>query len=461
MELFKGQHVAGKTLMVVGALLVLSGQLFGMAGLRQGAKGAKPVAEQVMKQGSEAALRAIEASGLVPKSKNLIELFGRSGEFLDASLARNARPFESVFEEQAMIKVLAQKTPEAESLLKFLGKKMAERSGGSAKVSSEQVENLLKSGPSGKDFLKKAVDEYKVTDEGKTLWEEFNKSFQKSTLDALRVKVEMVTTPAQPAGMPATGVSPTGVPATGVQPTGVSVSGVLVKDIPATGVPAAGGAAKNTSLYESVKPLQGFIQPSVGQIPVKSVPSVSTLPNKEPVSAAGFIGGMPSTAAGAVTLPQDSKEEKKNEAQKSEAQKSEAEKSIVQKGEAQKGEAQKGEAPQVTSAKTVTLAMAPDQELLYRNILLRTVQAGLKVEDSMVRQWVTQGGPVKSTMSVENRLQKCGVLFSSYNSLREMAQSNGDARGSLERLTLTILTVLGQNQDVAGIQQRLDLLSKV
>jgi len=96
-----------------------------------------------------------------------------------------------------------------------------------------------------------------------------------------------------------------------------------------------------------------------------------------------------------------------------------------------------------------------DAESFYGNLIKQTITEEREVDDALVQQWVTAGGPVQSDMSLADRLEHSLLLFHAYNGLVALQGKDSNARESLNNLKLTIFTVLGENEDSMRIQERL------
>ena len=102
-----------------------------------------------------------------------------------------------------------------------------------------------------------------------------------------------------------------------------------------------------------------------------------------------------------------------------------------------------------------------DAESFYGDLIKRTVTAEHEVDDALVQQWVTAGGPVQSDMSLADKLKHSLILFHAFNGVLALQGKDSQAKESLEQLKLTIFTVLGENEDVVRIQKRLTKISGV
>lgn len=95
-----------------------------------------------------------------------------------------------------------------------------------------------------------------------------------------------------------------------------------------------------------------------------------------------------------------------------------------------------------------------------RLAIIAHVRAEEPVEKSLVAEWMKYGGPswklaVSPTAKLkEEKKQQALELFDVYNKLLNLQGKDSYAKEGLDRLTLTLFTVLGENDDKAGIQER-------
>lgn len=105
------------------------------------------------------------------------------------------------------------------------------------------------------------------------------------------------------------------------------------------------------------------------------------------------------------------------------------------------------------------LGEAFDAEDFYRSLLLRTVKNEFSVEDGLVTQWVNAGGPEQLSLNAAGTTEKLLTLFHAYNELLGLIKKGDkEARESLDALKLSIITVLGEDENVETIQQRLEVI---
>jgi len=96
-----------------------------------------------------------------------------------------------------------------------------------------------------------------------------------------------------------------------------------------------------------------------------------------------------------------------------------------------------------------------------RLLILAKVRSETLVEKSLVTSWMKKGGPKPLLAAAagpgyaKQKMQNAYDLFDGYNGLLQLLPTDGKARESLERLKLTIFTVLGEDNDPKGIRDRL------